>query len=214
MGRKSVKSKERKNRWKEENEATEKMWKLVAEAEKDEDPLSSFVSFQRYTKNDLQLTLSCHRGAALDKSVIDWAFNLTKRNMEGMYITSGWGWRDREKRQEMLDSNARLLIARDENGAPVGFVNFRYDLDYGDAVLYCYEIQVEPRVQKKGLGVFLMQILQLLAIKNKLSKVVVTVFTLNKVSLYFFKKLRFSEDVTNPDDEKYLILSKPVRQGK
>ena len=29
---------------------------------------------------------------------------------------------------------------------------FRFDMDFDDDVLYCYEIQLEPEVRRKGLG--------------------------------------------------------------
>ena len=47
-------------------------------------------------------------------------------------------------------------------------------------VLYCYEIQVNGDCQKKGLGTFLMKVLELIAFYQGFSKVMLTVFDLNK----------------------------------
>ena len=33
----------------------------------------------------------------------------------------------------------------------------RYDMDHDDDVLYCYEIQLEESVRRKGLGKFMMK---------------------------------------------------------
>nr|XP_039251860.1 N-alpha-acetyltransferase 40-like isoform X3 [Styela clava] len=165
MGRKSAKGKERKLRRKEENEITEHLWKLVAEANKIDDPLAPLVSFQKYNKNGLNLTISCHKRESMEEDILLWALNLTKSNMESLYEESGWGWKDRDKLQEMKDDNARYLIVKNEDETPVAFIHFRFDLDYGQPVVYCYEIQLESEVRNKGLGFFLMQILQLFAIK-------------------------------------------------
>lgn len=212
MGRKSAKGKERKLKRKEENEITEHLWKLVAEANKIDDPLAPLVSFQKYTKNDLNLTISCHKRENVDEDILQWALDLTRTNMEALYEESGWGWKDREKLQELKDDNARYLIVKNEEENPVAFIHFRFDLDYGQPVVYCYEIQLEPEVRRKGLGYFLMQILQLFAIKNSLFKVSATILRINDQSMDFFmKKLKFTEDETSPDDECYLIVSKLAR---
>ena len=53
----------------------------------------------------------------------------------------------------------RYLIARDSaSGDPLGFSHFRYDMDCDDEVLYVYEIQLEGKVRRKGLGRFMMQV--------------------------------------------------------
>ncbi|XP_077974462.1 N-alpha-acetyltransferase 40-like isoform X2 [Styela clava] len=212
MGRKSAKGKERKLRRKEENEITEHLWKLVAEANKIDDPLAPLVSFQKYNKNGLNLTISCHKRESVEEDILLWALNLTKSNMESLYEESGWGWKDRDKLQEMKDDNARYLIVKNEDEKPVAFIHFRFDLDYGQPVVYCYEIQLESEVRNKGLGFFLMQILQLFAIKNSLFKVSATILRINDKSMDFFmRKLKFTEDETSPDDECYMIVSKLAR---
>lgn len=52
------------------------------------------------------------------------------------YIDSGWGWKDREKLNEMKDTNSRFLVAQDELARPIAFINFRFDIDYGVPVVY------------------------------------------------------------------------------
>ena len=44
----------------------------------------------------------------------------------------------------------RLPIAQE--GAPQAYVHFRWEEEEGVPVLYCYEIQLEAAVQRKGLG--------------------------------------------------------------
>lgn len=76
-----------------------------------------------------------------------------------------------------------FLLAKEKGTSrPVAFVSYRYDIDEGDEVVYwyvnficanlyngwyalmfhSYEIQLEPEVRRKGLGKFLMQILELI----------------------------------------------------
>ncbi|CAB1345599.1 unnamed protein product [Coregonus sp. 'balchen'] len=74
---------------------------------------------------------------------------------ERWYEQSEWGWKEREKRDEMKDERAWYLLARDTDSSPVAFSHFRFDVDY--------EVQLESRVRRKGLGKFLIQILQLIA---------------------------------------------------
>ena len=47
-----------------------------------------------------------------------------------------------------------MLQAGEEQRNPVAFVHLRWEKDdtEGCPVLYCYDIQLEPSVQRKGLG--------------------------------------------------------------
>lgn len=88
-----------------------------------------------------------------------WLMDLITRNMKAMYEQSQWGWKEANKKQEMLDDNAWYLIAKKEDdGKLLGFAHFRYDMDFDDEVLYVYEIQLEEEIQRKGLGRFMMQV--------------------------------------------------------
>ena len=88
-----------------------------------------------------------------------WLMDLITRNMKAMYEQSQWGWKEANKKLEMLDDNAWYLIAKKEDdGKLLGFAHFRYDMDFDDEVLYVYEIQLEEEIQRKGLGRFMMQV--------------------------------------------------------
>nr|XP_026693187.1 N-alpha-acetyltransferase 40 isoform X3 [Ciona intestinalis] len=188
-------------------------WKLVEAANYLSDPLDQLVSFQKYDKNGLNLSFSCIKKANLDDEVLQWAFNLTKSNMEDLY-TSSWGWNDKEKMKELTDDRMWFLLAMDQDSKPVAFSSFRFDLDFGEPVVYCYEIQLEMKVQRKGLGKMMMQILQLFALKNQMSKVVSTVLNCNETSKGFFMgKLRYEVDETSPEGECYVILSKKTKSS-
>ncbi|XP_014786549.1 N-alpha-acetyltransferase 40 isoform X3 [Octopus bimaculoides] len=138
------------------------------------------------------------------------------------YEASDWGWSDREKKTEMTEDKAWYLIARDlDSKKPVACVHFRFDLECDDEVLYCYEIQIMPEARRKGLGKFLMQILELLAHKTDMKKVMLTIFKHNPVGRDFFvNKLKYSVDEISPQtplfEEEYCyeILSKIMPEKK
>lgn len=61
-----------------------------------------------------------------------------------------------------LNSQERI---RSCHGPIIGFVHFRFILEEEIPVVYVYELQLEPRVQGKGLGKFLMQLMELISQK-------------------------------------------------
>ncbi|XP_054759077.1 N-alpha-acetyltransferase 40-like [Lytechinus pictus] len=221
MGRKSAKGKEKKMKRKEEQARIAAAMVVVDAAKKLEDPMQDLAPFKKY--KDLDLTIECKKVTELEKDVTDWVLSLVKTNMQSLYEDSDWGWKEREKKEELLDEQAQYLIARTADDQLVGFCHFRFDLDFEDEVIYCYEIQLTPEVRRKGLGKFLMQILELLAFRTKMKKVMVTVFKNNIVATNFFKKvLNYEIDETspsiydpmNPEEYCYEIMSKTIKPKK
>uniref|UniRef100_A0A8D1EVR8 N-alpha-acetyltransferase 40 n=1 Tax=Sus scrofa TaxID=9823 RepID=A0A8D1EVR8_PIG len=169
----------------------------------------------------LNVSIECKRVSGLAPATVDWAFDLTKTNMQAMYEQSEWGWKDREKREEMTDDRAWYLIAWENSSVPVAFSHFRFDVECGDEVLYCYEVQLESKVRRKGLGKFLIQILQLMANSTQMKKVMLTVFKHNHGAYQFFRDaLQFEIDDSSPsmsgccgEDCSYEILSRRTKFG-
>ncbi|KAB0803937.1 hypothetical protein PPYR_00907 [Photinus pyralis] len=213
MNKKSNPSnKEKRQKRKEEQHRIKLAMQVVDCANSLNDPLESFPVFQRFSKNGIDATLYVKRVTHLDKDVKDWIYDLTKRNMKENYESCSWGWNDKKKYEELMDESAWYLVSQLTNGKLLGFSHFRFDLDEGIEVLYCYELQLEPEVQRKGLGKFMMQILELVAFTNTMKKVVLTVLKNNEHSI-FFKNINYVVDETSPmdcDEEEYPyeILSK------
>ncbi|XP_071798167.1 N-alpha-acetyltransferase 40-like [Asterias amurensis] len=219
MGRKSAKGKEKKLRRKEEQAIIAVSKAAVDEANKLTDPMANLLPFKKYNRNGLNLTIDCQRSTSLSEEYLDWAFNLTKKNMQTLYENGNSGWKSWEKKEELTDERAWYLIAKDAEGTPVGFVHFRFDLDFEEEVVYCYEIQLTEGIRRKGLGKFLMQILSLIAHKTQMRKVMLTVFKDNTSAYGFFKNvLNFDVDETSPslydpmneEDYDYEIMSKEI----
>ncbi|KAM6188584.1 N-alpha-acetyltransferase 40 isoform 2-T2 [Sarcoramphus papa] len=222
MGRKSSKAKEKKQKRLEERAAMDAVCAKVEAANKLEDPLEAFPVFKKYDRNGLNVTIECKRVSGLEPATLEWAFDLTKTNMQTLYEQSEWGWKEREKREELRDDRAWYLIAREPGAGPVAFSHFRFDVECGDEVLYCYEVQLESRVRRRGLGKFLLQILQLVANSTQMKKVMLTVFKHNHGAYQFFREaLQFEVDAASPsvsgccgDDSSYEILSRRTKFGE
>jgi ribosomal protein S18 acetylase RimI-like enzyme len=150
------------------------------------------------------------------------------------------GWSDKKKLSEFRHEEARFIIAFDQNSPipttttppqqtsdslsaaaavlpshsflPVAFAHIRFEWEADEAVCYLYEIQVDRSYQKKGIGLYLMQIIELFTVKFQLSKIMLTVFKFNTAAQQFYReKLNFELDESDPNDERleqYEILSK------
>ncbi|XP_071962964.1 N-alpha-acetyltransferase 40-like [Antedon mediterranea] len=223
MGRKSKQGKEKKMKRKEEQARYASSMLVVEAANALEDPMAELKAFKNYERNGLSLVLEVQKVSNLDKNTVDWAFSVLKANMEALYEKSQGGWRERDKREEITHEKSWFLLAKNLDGDYVGFSHFRFDMDFDEEVLYCYEIQLERKVQRKGLGKFMMQILELMANKTKMSKVVLTVFKENRVANKFYlETLKYAVDETSPsvfdpmspDLYDYEILSKKTLHKK
>merc|ERR1719270_2729016 len=92
------------------------------------------------------------------------------------------------KKEELWSNHAWYMLARTEEGRAVAFSHFRYDINCDDEVLYCYEIQVEEGFRRKGLGRFMMKVLEMLCLKADMLKLMVTIFKKDVPQAEFFKK--------------------------
>lgn len=219
MGKKSAKGKEKKLKRKEEMAKVSAAQAVIDVANEVKDPLAPLTAFKTFKRNGLDLCIECKRLQDMPTEDINWAFDLTKHNMQLLYENSSWGWNDKKKKEEMTEDKSRYLIARAESGKAVGFSHFRFDLEEGDEVLYCYEIQVESEARGKGLGKFLMLILEMMAHRAQMKKVMLTVFKENeRAQNFFIKIMKFQTDETSPaiwdpmnsEDYCYDILSKTL----
>nr|CAH0103578.1 unnamed protein product [Daphnia galeata] len=203
----------RKKKLKKKSKALTEDETIVKKANSQENPLGHLIAFQSFSRNGLDVKFKCCKVSQLDKATIDWSFDLLKRNMKQLYEDSAWGWNEKEKLLEMTEDSAWYLVVFTKDENPIAFSHFRFDMDYGFPVLYCYELQLEVECRKKGLGRFMLQILELMAFTANLKKVVLTVFVHNLNAIGFFKSLGYSVDETSPESTleeqfDYEILSK------
>ena len=188
-----------------------------------EDPLNELPRpFSIYNKNGLDLQFETVRASNLDEKTLDWAFETVKTSMKPLYdeackndpdpnYEAEYGWREDGKRNEMREDLAWFLLAKTKEGTPVAFAHFRYNMHFDEDVLYCYDLQVEKDYRRKGLGHFMMKVLEMLMLKADMLKLMCTVFKIDKSGVEFFKTdLRFGTDETTLLEQQfqYEIISR------
>ncbi|KAM7252293.1 hypothetical protein ACFE04_024176 [Oxalis oulophora] len=200
-------SKEKKNKRKEKLEKQKLIHQIIkAASAPDIDYLSFFHPFRQFNRNGLSVYLDSGRGDNLPSPTKQYIQNLLKLNMEGPF-GSEWAVEEKVKRREMVVPDARYIFVheritsvdgetshcKEKTGPMVGFVHYRFTVEEEEVpVLYVYEIQLESRVHGKGLGKFLMQLLELIARKSGMSAVVLTVQKANVSAMNFYTtKLRY-----------------------
>ncbi|XP_039757460.1 N-alpha-acetyltransferase 40 [Pararge aegeria] len=215
MGKKSTtsvnKSKEKRQARKLEQHRIADGMSFVTAANKLKDLAPLCKELLVYSNLEIVIDMSIHRVTELDKEVLYWAIDLTERNMKKLYETCVWGWNKERKVEEMSDDAAWYLIARDNNKKLQAFSHFRFDMDFGEPVLYCYEVQIEEGERRRGLGQHLMRVLERLAQATHMRCVRLTALTHNPSAAAFFKACGYSIDETSPskeDSAHYEILSK------
>lgn len=184
---------------------------LIISAYSQRDHLSSFPTFRRYCNKGLSVHLESRSGDKLSSFLKQYIQKLLKVNME-VHFGSEWPIEEKVKRREMAASEAcYVFVCEDENtdgnqmtslkkshrssvlmSSIVGFVHYRFIIEEGVPVLYLYELQLESHVQGKGLGKFLMQLVEAIAQVNGMSAVVLTVQKANVSAMKFYiTKLRY-----------------------
>lgn len=143
--------------------------------------------------------------------------DILRGNMRKLYEDSGWGWKEVEKRKEVFNKMSRFItISTCEDGIDIiAYIIFRFVWDDDDEpefpVAYCYELQVDRSMQKKGVGLVLIRLLQKIADHCQMRKTSLTCFKSNIAGMKFYKKAGFIVDSESPsmygEDECYEILS-------
>ena len=151
----------------------------------------------------------------LTEELSEWAFALLKDNMQKIYEDGGWGWKDEKKRKELLDEEARFLIAFDDKAKPIGFSHFRFTEEGETIVLYIYELQIESEFRSKGLGQHMTRTLELVALRQKMEWVCLRYSRRTRVRCTFMDKMKYTIDETSPsqnifEEATYEILSKSL----
>eukprot|EP01135_Chromosphaera_perkinsii_P002246 Nk52_evm32s221 gene=Nk52_evmTU32s221 len=168
---------------------------VVNEANNNTDILAPFVPFQKYEKNGICIKMQFETSSSISKEMLETVFNLLKTNMQKHYEESDWGWSDARKRAESRDTSARYILALNEDGELAAFAHFRFELEGIVPVIYCYEIQVDSQYRSKGLGKFMMKLLELIGLKSKMEKLMLTVFKANEKAIDFYRtKLNYEID--------------------
>jgi hypothetical protein len=122
----------------------------LANSERD---LNAVLPSRHVTCGEVSLSVTCYHSVEnIPEETRCWALSLLERNMAEQYrAASPDSWDPVAKEAEMFSSASRYLVLRSKE-EHVAFSHFRFDMDLGEDVLYCYEIQIEERWQRKGIG--------------------------------------------------------------
>ncbi|KAK9743224.1 hypothetical protein RND81_03G225900 [Saponaria officinalis] len=186
---------------------------LIKAASAVKDPLVSFPEFHLFNQPGLCFQLEAGHGAKLSRILKHYIQKLLKVNMERHYGME-WPAEEKVKYREINAPEARYIFVykdvtrgsyekkcsmSENNRDIVGFVHYRFTLEEDLPVLYVYELQLEPDIQGKGVGRFLMQLLELIARKSGMAAIVLTVQKRNLSAMLFYTiKLGYSVAATSP----------------
>lgn len=106
------------------------------------------------------------------------------------------------------------MVRHLSNGSLAAFVHFRFDIEELIEVLYLYEIQLEKNVRKKGLGLYLMSLMETIAFHYNMKSIVLTVLKSEVNVMKFYHSLHYEIQSHSPDDEFYYILGKSKKTLK
>ncbi|NXD46194.1 NAA40 acetyltransferase, partial [Copsychus sechellarum] len=197
--RKSSKAKEKKQRRLEERAAMAAVCAKVEAANKLQDPLEAFPVFKKYDRNGLNVSIECRRVSGLEPSTLDWAFELTKANMQSLWFGV---------KPEQFGPELGMFLGRNRRSFRV-----KPGQVWGEteaALVPKPDEFLPPNRAVRG------------PCSTQMKKVMLTVFKHNPGALQFFREaLQFEVDPTSPsvsgccgDDSSYEILSRSTRFGE
>lgn len=206
---------------KEETELYNSKKRIISEAESIEDLLADIPIFKNFEKNGLKCEIRSYNECPQEYQ--EWVFNITSRHMK-QYYDNSWGWSDKKqkkKKKELFEEHSRYLIATkidDNELTPIGFIHIRFEIESRETTCYVYELHVEDQFQRKGLGRFLMQAAEFIALERKMESIMLTVFVENVVSRKFYNSMNYKlhpstpviADRENSPDYQYEVLFKPL----
>lgn len=168
-------------------------------------------------------SLSLSQAQSISDDDLEACFLLVKETSEKDYAASSRGWNPKFKKQEMREPDLRYILVKDSSGQLCGYTSLMPTIEEGEAVVYCYEIHLNPELRGTGLAGLLMGFLDTVA-KNieVVEKVMLTVFTCNTRAVKFYRHRGFEVDDISPRRRKlrngvvkepdYVIMSKRVER--
>lgn len=187
---------------------------------KDLNVLKPFERMAKYKRNGLDVKMELHF-AKLDRRLFKWALLLNKQNVKQAYNECGYGWDEDEVRDELNERANRFIFLRNaaDNDKLCGYISFGFSLSgqcvdemSGEPALFVNEIQLTSEVTGKGLGKYIMMILELIAKKHAMSLMIVPLVKGQDRARNFFVNTckGFAQDENFGEDDCQEILSKDL----
>jgi N-alpha-acetyltransferase 40 len=110
--------------------------KAIEKANQQKNPFTIIAEdYGIYEKNEISLKLKYFSSKEMSRELQKFCFKLAERNVGEYYRSCHLGWQPKVKQNDMAKSWAKYLIAYDDT-KPVGFTQFRFDMDYGRSCVY------------------------------------------------------------------------------
>jgi len=155
-------------------------------------------------KKEQEIVIDGHSFILRDSedSDYDFIFNLLIENMLESFQKHWGGWNDKSFKDTHRKEHIRII---EYKNLCVGYVDFKFKSYCG----YVNDIQLSEKVRGKGLGTYLMKLLEQETLDHGLKRICLKVFKDNK-AVQLYKRLGykiFSEDDTSLIMEKDIIKS-------
>ncbi|KFY45515.1 hypothetical protein V495_02938 [Pseudogymnoascus sp. VKM F-4514 (FW-929)] len=194
------------------------------------DPWASFT----HPATGGEYTIELKNSSDLSRDELTACFLLVEESSKGDYSASKEGWKPAAKRREMRLLELKYLLVRStgprdgEEEKKAGdietFVSFMPTIEDEQEVLYVYEIHLAPTLRRSGLGRQLMMLVEGVARKIGVEKVMLSCFTRNAIAKGFYEGIGYEKDEYSPPprvlrdgrevEEAYVILSKRVGRAE
>lgn len=179
----------------------------------------------KHPGTDAVYNLSLSQTQSTSDADLEACFSLVEETSRDDYEASSRGWDPSFKRQEMREPDLRYILVKDAAGQVCGYTSLMPTMEAGEALIYCYEIHLQPELRRTGLAGLLMGFLETVAGNIAgMEKVMLTVFTCNTRAVAFYRRCGFEVDGISPRRRKlrngvvkepdYAILSKRVNRAQ
>lgn len=148
--------------------------------------------------------------AKIKEKHVKWHLWLTESNMRKLYEQSSWGWDKKHKMSELTDTATRIITLYTKNKIPIGFISYQLtNEDYptlNTPTIYCYEVQIVPEWQGKGVGGMLMGLLEEIGRLEGAGQSMLSVFEHNQRALDFYtRRLNYTPLPIEEDDDQDVV---------
>lgn len=200
--------------------------------------------FQQFTRLQFYpaLRFELKRSTKMGNSELAACFDLISKTSQQDYKSSSRGWDPDYKLEEMTHGDMMYLLVRqakgyigveeagtrqldtDGSGAILGFLSFKFEPedeehDMMRPVQYIYEVHLDDRLRSQGLGACMIKWAEEQSRLVNISKMMLTVFTVNEGARRMYDREGFVRDALSPDDRvtrrkvikaDYIIMSKEL----
>uniref|UniRef100_A0A182SZ74 N-alpha-acetyltransferase 40 n=1 Tax=Anopheles maculatus TaxID=74869 RepID=A0A182SZ74_9DIPT len=168
--------------------------------------------YMRQRNKYAELKIMCKRKQDLERSFMEWAYNLAERSLKQKYQQFGFRWQKNSSYADLFLKWARYLIAYEPSTYyPVGYIFFRFEVAKGHTAVTIYGLHVEESYRNLGLGTHMMKTLEILAHRLGVEVLIIGIAKRDEALKRFLHRLGFTEDKSEMSiNSEYEVLVAPT----